>query len=83
VGASCRAFSRRVEHATVAVLSKRFGVTDFLLEFAPTEKNRPLRAFLTELGVTPPSEPDDALPLSVARVSLPDLYHQREIHEHA
>ena len=76
---SCRAFARRIEHATLAVLAERLGVSRFSLEFAATEKNGPMRAFLDGLGV---SYDGEKVLLSNPIASLPPLYHEREIHEH-
>jgi FkbH-like protein len=48
---SCRAFSRRVEHATLRYLFQRFEVESISFEFEATERNTPLRQFLAEMGM--------------------------------
>jgi FkbH-like protein len=51
---SCRAFSRRVEHQCLRVLFDRFGLSEIVVDFAPTAKNRPTQDFLETLtGSTP------------------------------
>jgi FkbH-like protein len=54
---SCRAFSRRIEHATLRYLFERLGASRILLDFEPTERNGPLREFLTSLEI-PVSAPE-------------------------
>jgi FkbH-like protein len=46
---SCRAFSRRIEHQTVARLFDHFEIKDIVFNFAPTTKNKPLSDFLQEI----------------------------------
>lgn len=46
---SCRAFSRRIEHACLDYLFEKFGATRIVFEFEPTERNRPFQEFLTSL----------------------------------
>ena len=46
---SCRAFSRRVEHQCLRVLFDRFGLSEIVVDFAPTAKNRPTQDFLETL----------------------------------
>src|SRR5581483_6747560 len=58
---SCRAFSRRIEHHTLEWLLTRLDCDRLELAFAPTERNSPLREFLSEFV---------ELPLSAATVSL-------------
>jgi len=53
---SCRAFARRIEHATLRLLFEELGATAALLDFRPTDRNGPLREFLAEL-VDVPSAP--------------------------
>jgi FkbH-like protein len=75
---SCRAFARRIEHATLVALSDRFRLSDFKLDFAPTEKNAPFQAFLTSLDAIHESD-HVLLPNPVAKI--PPVYHEREVHE--
>jgi len=60
---SCRAFSRRIEHATLSYLFERLEVDRISFEFEMTERNTPLREFFTELKV----------PLSAAILSRGDF----------
>jgi FkbH-like protein len=46
---SCRAFSRRIEFKSLEELFTKFGVEEIKLDFVATERNSPLREFLTEL----------------------------------
>jgi FkbH-like protein len=48
---SCRAFSRRIEHAMLQVLLDHFGVGFVSLTFAPTERNGPVADFLASLNL--------------------------------
>ena len=46
---SCRAFSRRVEHATLDFLFQEEDLREVVLHFVPTERNTPIREFLDAL----------------------------------
>jgi len=46
---SCRAFSRRIEFACLGELLARFDADEIEFDFVKTERNGPLREFLTEL----------------------------------
>jgi FkbH-like protein len=48
---SCRAFSRRVEYATLDLLFDRFAAGRLRLAFAPTGRNGPVSDFLASLGI--------------------------------
>lgn len=50
---SCRAFARRIEHRTTQVLFEHLGVDRLSLSYRGTERNGPLREFLTECGFDP------------------------------
>ena len=51
---SCRAFSRRIEHACLVHLLQRFGAAEATFDFASTPRNGPLRDFFADLtGATP------------------------------
>jgi predicted enzyme involved in methoxymalonyl-ACP biosynthesis len=52
---SCRAFARRIEHVVLEALKDRLGVDRLAVDYAPTEKNAPLRAFLQQIGADPPA----------------------------
>ena len=82
---SCRAFARRIEHACLEALFRRFPVDEVRFSFAPTSKNGTLRRFLSEmLG----AEPDAAGPETIVTLprenflqKRPELYHAvNEIH---
>jgi FkbH-like protein len=51
---SCRAFSRRIEHACLDRLFERFPVERVVFDFAPTARNTPLKQFFEELLGSPP-----------------------------
>jgi FkbH-like protein len=46
---SCRAFSRRIEHACLLYLFEKFQAEEVRLAFRPTPRNEPFRKFLSEL----------------------------------
>jgi FkbH-like protein len=46
---SCRAFSRRIEHACLAELLARFGVETLEFDFTPTDRNKPIQEFFNGL----------------------------------
>lgn len=50
---SCRAFARRIEHATLRLLFDELGASTVFLAFKPTERNGPFREFLSELAEVP------------------------------
>jgi FkbH-like protein len=49
---SCRAFSRRIEHATLRMLFEYFGAPAIELDFKATGRNGPLQEFLASLELT-------------------------------
>jgi FkbH-like protein len=54
---SCRAFSRRIEHALLEALFDQLDLETITLRFQPTERNTPLRQFLHNLAGTEVSGP--------------------------
>lgn len=72
---SCRAFSRRIEHATLMAVFKHFELEQVQLEFEATPKNGPVREFLSALLGT---EPVGRLTLHRATFDArcPPLYHR-------
>ncbi len=48
---SCRAFSRRIEYATLRYLFEHLNVDRISFEFEATERNTPLREFFAELEI--------------------------------
>jgi FkbH-like protein len=53
---SCRAFSRRIEHATLHYLFERLKVERISFQFEPTSRNTPLRQFFADMKI-PESSP--------------------------
>jgi FkbH-like protein len=47
---SCRAFSRRIEHHTLDRLFSRFGATQVMLDYQPTDRNMPLQEYLSSIA---------------------------------
>ena len=52
---SCRAFARRIEYVCLRTCFERYGVRQITFDFVETEKNGPLREFLTDLTGRAPS----------------------------
>jgi FkbH-like protein len=79
---SCRAFSRRIEHACVKAILARFDAAEIAFDFTSTAKNGPLKSFFLELIG---KEPDDSftLPQSVFESACPPLYHRLKELPHA
>jgi FkbH-like protein len=48
---SCRAFSRRIEFATLRELMEHFDVEEVELDYRPTDRNAPVRELLNALGI--------------------------------
>jgi FkbH-like protein len=46
---SCRAFARKIEYWSLQELFERFAATEVIFDFQLTERNSPLREFLTDL----------------------------------
>jgi FkbH-like protein len=74
---SCRAFSRRVEHACLARLFEMHGVDRIVFDFQETERNGPLRDFLCSLLGEPPV-PGCELTRAQFQDACPPLYHDIE-----
>jgi FkbH-like protein len=72
---SCRAFSRRIEHQTLAQLFDRYGAETILFDFNPTPKNKPIADFLRDLLDEEPAT-GVALTREKFNEKLPKLYHQ-------
>jgi FkbH-like protein len=47
---SCRAFSRRIEHHTLAHIFSKLGVREVAFDYAGTDRNGPLREFLGSMA---------------------------------
>jgi len=71
---SCRAFARRIEFVCLRTCFERYRVREISFDFVETEKNGPLREFLTDLIGGPPST---QVTLSLERFEqiCPVLYH--------
>jgi FkbH-like protein len=63
---SCRAFSRRIEHACLLYVFRKLEVEEALFDFAPTARNGPLQDFFAELGG---GAPGAAFSLTAQRLS--------------
>jgi FkbH-like protein len=72
---SCRAFSRRIEYATLQYLFERLDVETIALEFDKTERNGPVQEFLASLAI-----PDGAPEIrrSDFQIRCPGLPHALE-----
>jgi FkbH-like protein len=70
---SCRAFSRRIEYHVLSELFARFGVKSIYLDYLPTERNGPLREFLTQVAKTEP-QPSMCITKAVFQETCPSLY---------
>ena len=74
---SCRAFARRVEYHCLSYLFDRFGGDEIAIAYRPTDRNAPVREFLTSLIGTTPDGPvrlareafEERVPALVHRVS--------------
>ncbi|HWR50034.1 MAG TPA: HAD-IIIC family phosphatase [Bryobacteraceae bacterium] len=75
---SCRAFSRRIEHATLRFLLELPGVERLQCEFRETERNGPFRDFLDALSAERPSGRVE-LARERALAHLPPTYHTIEM----
>jgi FkbH-like protein len=74
---SCRAFSRRIEHLTLAVLFERFGASAITFDAQATERNQPMRQLWTDLSL--PFSPAARLEREAFAALCPALPHQKEI----
>jgi FkbH-like protein len=74
---SCRAFSRRIEHACLDHLFRRFAVDEMVFDFQATERNKPLQAFFAEFLGGPPESPFH-LSKDLFREKCARLFHRIE-----
>lgn len=72
---SCRAFSRRIEHACVAELFRNFGPERIYFDFKTTAKNGPTSDFLSQFSENASDGPV-AIESTVFETKTPKLYHQ-------
>jgi len=71
---SCRAFARRIEHRCVEQLFQRFDADEIVFDYAPTDRNAPLREHLAALLGDAP-HPGLRLARSRFLSICPPLYH--------
>jgi FkbH-like protein len=76
---SCRAFARRIEDQTLRTFFSELGAEEVVLDFAPTERNGPLRDALAVYGIG--GEQPGVRRLERARFErhCPTLYHRTDI----
>jgi FkbH-like protein len=74
---SCRAFSRQIEYACLQQLFNRTGAQELRFAYAETERNGPLREFLTSLLGAEPAG-GAVLTRTRFREICPKLFHQVE-----
>jgi FkbH-like protein len=74
---SCRAFSRRIEFACLAELFARFPLETLTFQFAPTDRNTPLREFFTAFPETH-SEAGLSISRDLFFAKCPRLFHRVE-----
>lgn len=72
---SCRAFSRRIEHACLKALFERYGTDSIAFDFLPTPRNGPLRAFFADLLGREPDGPFE-ITRSAFDAACPPLFHR-------
>ena len=69
---SCRAFSRRIEHATLRYLFDRLDAEKVCFEFQPTERNGPVRTFFADFAI---NESAPELSRTTFEARCPQLSH--------
>jgi FkbH-like protein len=74
---SCRAFSRRVEYATLSHLFESLNLDKILFRFERTERNTPLQEFFASLGI---SDSAPEISRSQFEAYCPPLFHALEAH---
>lgn len=72
---SCRAFARRIEHATLRALFDQLGASTATLAYAPTERNGPLREFLQEFVDLPEERAAVRITREEFEAACPPTYH--------
>lgn len=76
---SCRAFSRRIEHACLRYLFSHAGARQIEFLYAPTPRNGPVRDFLASLLGTAPSGAC-IVDRDTFDAACPALYHEVVVH---
>jgi FkbH-like protein len=77
---SCRAFSRRVEHACLKAIFEALKVSEVILAFRVTVRNGPLREFLSSVGLEP-NTGDLVLTTEQFAALCPPLHHESKLVE--
>ena len=72
---SCRAFSRRIEHQCLKRLFEEFRLQEIHLDYQQTDRNQPIRDFLSSIAVTPLDSSARILTTSFFE-KCPPLFHQ-------
>jgi len=75
---SCRAFARRIEYKTLALLFESFHANTARLEYRPTAKNGPTRDFLRSLLDAAPEGPVE-IPRALFEQKCPALFQAVEL----
>ena len=76
---SCRAFARRIEHAITLLLFDRFKPDTVQFEYAPTEKNAPIREFFRTLIGHPLAAEDLKIEIHAHNMISFKHYHRQTI----
>ncbi|MBK9977476.1 MAG: HAD-IIIC family phosphatase [Gemmatimonadetes bacterium] len=76
---SCRAFARRIEHATMDILFERLGVDRLTLDFVRTPRNGPSVEFAAIFGDVPETSGDVVVTRARFAEVSPTLYHARSV----
>jgi len=74
---SCRAFSRQIEHRCLQELYSRFDVDEIEFDFAATDRNKVLEAFLNDMLGEPPF-PGCILRRALFLAKFPQKFHDVE-----
>jgi FkbH-like protein len=73
---SCRAFSRRIEHHTLAWLFAHFAIAEMEFDYSPADRNRPLREFFESVLRTPVSGGPLRMSRAAFEAHCPPLHHE-------
>ena len=76
---SCRAFARRIEHATMDILFEQLGVDQLTLDFVRTPRNGPSVEFAAAFGDLPETGGEVVVTRERFAQVAPTLYHAREV----
>lgn len=76
---SCRAFARRIEHATMDILFEQLGVDQLTLDVVRTPRNGPSVEFAAAFGDLPETGGEVVVTRERFAQVAPTLYHAREV----